>query len=176
MSWPAGGRGHEPSWAGGSDGQPRSGASIGNRSPALETGDQSLAVLQLQRCPSSSGERIWRMRGVRLLEVVLPVSLIAAGSGCGDNADLNISGQECGEGTHEVDGVCVPGDIDPIECGDGTVEVDGECVSPWLEPGTFRSPLVQLQRLAGLNDHMHLDEVRFVASNQRLYVCSYDFA
>jgi len=116
------------------------------------------------------------MRGVRLLEVVLPVSLIAAGSGCGDNADLNISGQECGEGTHEVDGVCVPGDIDPIECGDGTVEVDGECVSPWLEPGTFRSPLVQLQRLAGLNDHMHLDEVRFVASNQRLYVCSYDFA
>jgi hypothetical protein len=45
-----------------------------------------------------------------------------------------------------------------------------------LEPGTFESPLVMLQRLAGQNDHMHLDEVRYVASNQRLYVCSYDFA
>ena len=114
------------------------------------------------------------MRRVPLREVLLSSALLAAVAGCGDNADLNINGSRCGPGTHEVDGECVAGD--PIVCGDGTVEVDGECISPSLEPGNFRAPLVQLQRLAGANDHMHLDEVRFDASTQRLYVCSYDFA
>ncbi|HEU5056202.1 MAG TPA: alkyl hydroperoxide reductase [Kofleriaceae bacterium] len=110
------------------------------------------------------------MRRVRLLEVSLAAAFIA--SGCGD--DIDPDGATCGAGTHLVDGACVPDGT--LECGDGTIEVEGECVSPWLEPGTFRSPVTQLQRLAGLNDHMHLDEVRFVAANQRLYVCSYDFA
>lgn len=114
------------------------------------------------------------MHRLRLLEAAVAMVPLTWMAGCGDNADLNISGANCGPGTHEVNGECVPGDA--VECGDGTVEVDGECVSPWLEPGTFLSPIVQLQRLAGLNDHMHLDEVRYVADNQRLYVCSYDFA
>ena len=56
------------------------------------------------------------------------------------------------------------------------MDVDGQCVPSNLEPGEFESPVVLLQQLAGQNDHMHLDEVRFEASNERLYVCSYDFA
>lgn len=111
------------------------------------------------------------MRRVRT--VVVGIAAVVAAAGCGDNADPNIVGSQCGAGTHEVDGECVPDGS--LECGDGTVEVDGECVAP-LQPGNFRSPLVQLQRLAGANDHMHLDEVRFAADTQRLYVCSYDFA
>lgn len=109
------------------------------------------------------------MRSIPLLAVPLVIALVA---GCGD--DFEPDGARCGPGTTLVDGECVPGDS--LECGEGTVEQDGECVSPWLEPGTFRSPVTQLQRLAGQNDHMHLDEVRFAADSQRLYVCSYDFA
>lgn len=112
------------------------------------------------------------MRGVRLA-VLVGIAVVATWAGCGDNADLIVGGSQCGAGTHEVDGECVPDGS--IVCGDGTIEVDGECVAP-LEPGNFRNPVVQLQRLAGLNDHMHLDEVRFTADTQRLYVCSYDFA
>ena len=110
------------------------------------------------------------MRRVGLLAVSLAAAFIAAG--CGDDIDPN--GARCGPGTSLVDGACVPDGT--LECGDGTVEVDGECVSPWLEPGTFRSPVTQLHRLAGQNDHMHLDEVRYHGETQRLYVCSYDFA
>ncbi len=48
---------------------------------------------------------------------------------------------ECGEGTREVDGVCVPG-YDEVLCGPGTIEVDGECLPEGGEtdcgPGTVR--------------------------------------
>lgn len=82
----------------------------------------------------------------------------------------------CGAGTEEVGGTCVP-TYPERRCGDGTVDPgDGTCISSVLEPGNHQNPIVQLQRLAGRNDHMHLDEVRYVASNNRLYVCSYDFA
>lgn len=63
-----------------------------------------------------------------------------------------------------------------MTCGAGTRAEMGACVSTNLEPGNFQAPLVLLQRLAGRNDHMHLDEVRHEASKNRLYVCSYDFA
>jgi hypothetical protein len=111
------------------------------------------------------------MRRVRLLAI--PLVILASAAGCGD--DIDPDGARCGPGTTLVDGECVAGG-DSLECGEGTVEQDGACVSPWLEPGTFRSPVTQLQRLAGVNDHMHLDEVRYMADTQRLYVCSYDFA
>ncbi len=45
-----------------------------------------------------------------------------------------------------------------------------------LEPEPYLNPIVKLQQLAGRNDHMHLDEVRYRESDGRLYVCSYDFA
>ena len=48
---------------------------------------------------------------------------------------------ECGQGTREVDGVCVPG-YDEVLCGPGTVEVEGECLPEDVDvdcgPGTVR--------------------------------------
>lgn len=99
------------------------------------------------------------------------VSLGLALGACGDNSSV------CGPGTTNVGGQCIADTTDPgptVECGPDTAEVDGQCVSTTLQPGMFESPMVLLQRLAGINDHMHLDEVRHVGN--RLYVCSYDFA
>lgn len=44
-----------------------------------------------------------------------------------------------------------------------------------LEPGNFASPLVLLQRLQGEEDHMHVSQVRYRESDQRLFYCSYTF-
>jgi hypothetical protein len=44
-----------------------------------------------------------------------------------------------------------------------------------LEPGQYASPLVQLQQLVGRNDHLHTDEVRYRASDAKLFHCSYTF-
>ena len=42
-------------------------------------------------------------------------------------------------------------------------------------PGSFESPLVQLQQLVGRSDHLHTDEVRYRASDGLLFHCSYTF-
>jgi hypothetical protein len=39
----------------------------------------------------------------------------------------------------------------------------------------YQSPLVQLQRLVGGNDHIHIDEVRYRAEDRKLFQCGYDF-
>jgi peroxiredoxin len=44
-----------------------------------------------------------------------------------------------------------------------------------LRPASYQSPLVRLQRLVGENDHLHIDEVRYRAADQRLFQCGYDF-
>ena len=44
-----------------------------------------------------------------------------------------------------------------------------------MEPATYESPLVRLQRLVGTNEHLHTDEVRYRASDARLFQCSYTF-
>jgi hypothetical protein len=44
-----------------------------------------------------------------------------------------------------------------------------------LAPGEFQSPLVRLKRLQGENGHLHVDEVRYRASDGRLFQCSYTF-
>jgi hypothetical protein len=44
-----------------------------------------------------------------------------------------------------------------------------------LEPGDFTSPLVLLQRLQGEEDHMHVSQVRYRESDDRLFYCSYTF-
>ena len=42
-------------------------------------------------------------------------------------------------------------------------------------PAHYDSPLVRLQQLVGQNDHLHTDEVRYRASDARLFHCSYNF-
>jgi len=39
----------------------------------------------------------------------------------------------------------------------------------------FQTPLVQLHRLVGANDHLHTDEVRYRASDAKLFHCAYNF-
>ncbi|MGE3508393.1 MAG: DUF1573 domain-containing protein [Vicinamibacterales bacterium] len=46
---------------------------------------------------------------------------------------------------------------------------------PSLEPGAFQPPLVRLQQLVGVNDHLHTDEVRYRESDGKLFQCSYTF-
>lgn len=88
-------------------------------------------------------------------------------SACGDDQF------PCGDGTtRDGSGRCV---ADP-HCGPGTVEQDGQCVaeSP-LEPGHYQAPLVQLQRLQGTESHMHVAQVKYRASDSKLFYCSYTF-
>ena len=44
-----------------------------------------------------------------------------------------------------------------------------------LQPGKFSSPLLQLKRLHGQVGHLHVDEIRFRASDKKLFQCSYTF-
>lgn len=117
-------------------------------------------------------------QGTRLMGAVcVPISLVGCGEGTHEvnGACVPDSMIACGTGTHEEGGACVPDSV--TECGEGTMEQNGICVPiPIIEPSDYESPVVLLQRLAGQNDHMHLDEVRYVDANQWLYVCSYDFA
>lgn len=53
--------------------------------------------------------------------VVLAI-VVGVFSGCGDNWEQ----RECGPGTHDQDGVCLPDG--ETNCGPGTVEMNGECV------------------------------------------------
>lgn len=46
---------------------------------------------------------------------------------------------------------------------------------PPLQPGKFQSPLVLQQRLQGQVGHLHVDEVRYRASDAKLFQCSYTF-
>lgn len=92
-------------------------------------------------------------------------ALIAVG--CGDNE------APCGDGTtRDESGRCVGN----LSCGPGTVEQDGQCVAEVpLEPGSFQAPLVQLQRLQGTESHMHVAQVKYRASDSKLFYCSYTF-
>ncbi len=83
----------------------------------------------------------------------LSFALLAA---CGDNhIPDNLS---CGEGTREVDGICEPIPVDPP-----------------LQPGHFLPPLVQLQRLQGERDHMHVAQIKYREADSKLFYCSYTF-
>ena len=44
-----------------------------------------------------------------------------------------------------------------------------------LDPVGYSSPLVRLQQLIGNNDHLHIDEVRYRAEDQKLFHCAYQF-
>lgn len=43
------------------------------------------------------------------------------------------------------------------------------------EPRAFASPLVQLHQLVGANNHLHTDEVRYRAEDEKLFHCAYNF-
>jgi hypothetical protein len=106
----------------------------------------------------------------------VPESMLTCGTGTRLENGMCVpeSMLSCGMGTRLENGMCVP--ISTLACAEGTIEMMGQCVSTALLPEEYESPLVRLQQLAGRNDHMHLDEVRYVESTDRLYVCSYDFA
>src|SRR5688500_14054859 len=58
-------------------------------------------------------------------------------------------------------------------CSSGPAAPDNPDAAPEdLRPGTFLSPLVQLQRLQGVEDHLHVDEVR-LREDGLLLQCSY---
>lgn len=44
-----------------------------------------------------------------------------------------------------------------------------------LPAGNFAAPLERLQQLAGRNTHLHTDEIRYRAGDQKLFHCSYTF-
>ncbi|GAB4509349.1 MAG: hypothetical protein Tsb0020_25810 [Haliangiales bacterium] len=96
------------------------------------------------------------MRRIQAALISSAVGLsVAALGGCGDN----VTTRECGPGTNEVDGVCVADDPQP---------------SP-LAPGRYLSPLVQLQRLQGEEDHMHIAQIKYREADSKLFYCSYTF-
>jgi hypothetical protein len=61
------------------------------------------------------------------LTVVLTVAPLAW-VGCGDDDKGGGGGAQCGAGTTEVDGVCVPDAVTPVSCAAGTVRVGNTCV------------------------------------------------
>lgn len=81
---------------------------------------------------------------------------------------------KCGDGTQLVNGACVPS-APPIKCGDGTQAVNGVCVPTALTPGAFDSPIVLLKDAQGTVNHMHVNEMRYRASDGKLIYCSYTF-
>ncbi|WP_106090929.1 Ig-like domain-containing protein [Enhygromyxa salina] len=46
---------------------------------------------------------------------------------------------------------------------------------PLLQPGRHLSPLVQLQRLQGDADHMHIAQLKYREADSKLFFCSYTF-
>ncbi len=95
------------------------------------------------------------------------LALACAAAPTGD--DVHEDTLTCGAGTEEVDGSCVA-----IEVPDTDVEVIDTSV-PQVGPGTWSSPLTMLQRLQGMEDHMHISEVVYRESDKRLFSCSYTF-
>ena len=96
-----------------------------------------------------------RLSRARLGATVLCFGLLAtSAASCGDNR----AGIVCGLGTEAVDGVCEP---IPIE--------------PPLQPGHYLPPLVQLQRLQGDANHMHIAQVKYREADSKLFYCSYTF-
>jgi hypothetical protein len=74
-------------------------------------------------------------------------------------------------------GLCGGCGDDLPQCGPGTeLGQDAHChPTESLDPGNFSSPLVLLQRLQGEEDHMHISQVRYRESDERLFYCSYTF-
>jgi LVIVD repeat/Protein of unknown function (DUF1573) len=96
------------------------------------------------------------MRSFLVRAVPLATLALVGLGGCGDSP-VPVPGLSCGPGTKQSGFQCVPAE------------------EPGLEPGGFSSPLVQLQRLQGEEDHMHIAQVKYRESDARLFYCSYTF-
>lgn len=73
----------------------------------------------------------------------------------------------CGAGTEQRGEVCVAVDDSEPEPVDTDVEP--------LTPGIYRAPVVELQRLQGESNHMHISDVKYRDADGRLFFCSYYF-
>lgn len=69
------------------------------------------------------------------------------------------------------DGAAAPAAGGEGAASDAAVE---EAAAP-LMPGEFLPPLARLQRIEGEKTHLHVDEVRYRAEDQKLFQCSYTF-
>lgn len=56
-----------------------------------------------------------------------------------------------------------------------TPQIEAQVPGDSLRPGRFESPLLPLKRLQGEVGHLHVDEIRFRASDRKLFQCSYTF-
>jgi len=74
------------------------------------------------------------------------------------------------------DNLAPPDEDEPGDDGPPTVEPPPGPPEPPpdLQPGSFLSPMVQLQRLQGEIDHLHVDEVR-LRDDHLLFQCAYTF-
>jgi hypothetical protein len=97
----------------------------------------------------------WRRTG--LLPVLLLVPLVGCSSDSGSDRDAAVPD-------------AAPPDAAPPDAGNSPPDAGP---GP-IEPGTYLSPLVQLQRLQGVEDHLHVDEIR-LRDDGLLLQCSYTF-
>ena len=62
-----------------------------------------------------------------------------------------------------------------VLCGSLATCGGDELPEPPLTPNRYLSPLVQLQRLQGDEDHMHVAQLKYRAADSKLFYCSYTF-
>ena len=94
----------------------------------------------------------WRRTGL------LPVLLLFPLAGCSSD-----SGSDSDPDAAPPDAAAPDARNNPPDAGPGAIE-----------PGMYLSPLVQLQRLQGVEDHLHVDEIR-LRDDGLLLQCSYTF-
>lgn len=99
-------------------------------------------------------------RHTALLPVVLLFPLAGCSSDSGSDRDPDAAAPDA----------AAPDAATPPDAGDSPPD-SGPGV---FEPGTYLSPLVQLQRLQGVEDHLHTDEIR-LREDGLLLQCSYTF-
>ncbi|MBI5609117.1 MAG: redoxin family protein [Deltaproteobacteria bacterium] len=111
--------------------------------------------------------------------------LLAFVAGCGANAaspaatqvaDVHVDSNpaqaaECGSGAVADTNSGTPDAVQD----QGAPAPDVPKAEEKLQPGAFQSPWVLVKRLQEQNGHMHTDEVRYRASDKRLFQCSYTF-
>jgi hypothetical protein len=96
---------------------------------------------------------------------VLPVGLLLLFAGCSSD-----SGPKDEPDAAPPPDAAQPDAAAPPDAGAPAADAGPE----FLQPGAYLSPLVQLQRLQGVEDHLHVDEVR-LRDDGLLLQCSYTF-
>jgi len=121
-----------------------------------------LGAAGLEAKPAGSVGRAPRVAAGRPGAFVLLAAVLV---GCGTGAPGSPSGDAVDAGSAAA--------ADPSDAGDAAGGL--AAASAVLEPANYQSPLVRLRRLQGENGHLHVDEIRYRASDGRLFQCSYTF-